>query len=256
MFDLSALFKRAGKVAAENSPAILTAIGVTGTLTTAYFAAKGAFKAAEVIREAENERCVNNEECLTTQEKVEVTWKLYVPAAASAAMTVAAIICANRISERRTAALASAYSVAQNGIKEYREKVVEKVGKKKEQEITDEVAADRIRNAPPSTTEIFIGNGGSTLCYDRWSGRYFAGDIESVRSAVNDFNAKVINETYASLNEFWELVGLPSVTGGSELGWNTDRLLEVDYSWVTVGDDRIVHIDFRTLPIARYDSGF
>lgn len=266
MFDLSVLFKRAGQVAAENSPAILTAIGVTGTLTTAYLAAKGALKASEALKEAEEAKLAEFQgespdktglpDPLTAQEKFEATWEHFVPAALSAAMTVAAIICSNRISDRRTAALASAYSVVKESYGEYQKKTTEKVGPKKAQEIKDEVAEEMVRRHPIRTTEVVAPVSGQVLFYDRWSGRYFYSDVETVRGAVNDFNHQLIHDMYMSLNEFWEKIKLPSTTCGEHLGWTSDNLLETDISWVTIEGERVAFVDFKTLPIAKYDRSY
>lgn len=271
MFDLSVLFKRAGQVAAENSPAILTAIGVTGTLSTAYLAAKGALKAAEALKEAEEERryeffgdqtddegkIVEVEfQGLTTQEKFEATWEYFVPAALSAAMTVAAIICSNRISDRRTAALASAYSVVKESYSEYQTKTSAKVGPKKAQEIKEEVAAEMVKRHPIRTTEIVAPVSGQVLFLDRWSGRYFYSDVETIRGAVNNFNHQLLGDMYVSLNEFWDMIKLPSTTCGEYLGWSSDRLLETDITWVTVEGERVAFLDFKTLPVAKYDRSY
>ncbi|QPX71436.1 hypothetical protein SscP1EGY_38 [Streptomyces phage SscP1EGY] len=266
MFDLSALFKRAGQVAAENSPAILTAIGVTGTLTTAYLAAKGALKASEALKEAEEAKLAEFHgedpdktglpDPLTTQEKFEATWEHFVPAALSAAMTVTAIICSNRISDRRSAALASAYSVVKESYGEYQKKTSEKVGPKKAAEIKEEVAAEMVRRHPIRTTEIVAPVSGQVLFYDRWSGRYFYNDIETLRGAVNDFNQQLIHDMYMSLNEFWEKINLPSTTCGEYLGWTTDNLLETDITWVTIEGERVAFVDFKTLPVPKYNESY
>jgi hypothetical protein len=254
--DFGILFKRAGKVAADNSPAILTAIGVTGTLATAYLAAKGAFKAAEVIRDKQEE--LDKEEKshpLTVQEMAEATWKYYVPAAASAAFTVAAIIGAAQINDRRTAAMASAYSVVEKSYAEYRAKAVEKAGKKKEQEIRDEVAQDRVNAHPIGQTTLIVTKRGETLCYDMWTDRWFTSDMESLRRAVNDFNAEIINDTYASLSEFYHLIGLPTTRESDNIGWCTDKLLELDYSGVIdEHGEPAIAFDFRVKPMGRFAS--
>lgn len=265
--DLSALFKRAGQVAAEKSPAILTAIGVTGTLTTAYLAAKAAFASVEVLKEAEEAaraeffgdqtdaegKVVEVEfEGLTFGEQFEAVWKLYTPAAASAAMTVAAIICAGRVSDRRAVAMASAYSVVEKNFKEYRAKTTSKIGKKKEQEIRDEIAQERVDRHPTSRTETILTKDGTQMCYDPWSDRYFTSDVETIRSAVNDFNAKVINESYASLSEFWHMIGLGPTKNSDRIGWSTDALLDVDYSFPTVNGNPVCYVDFRVEPTTRY----
>lgn len=264
--DLSALFQRAGQAAAKNSPAILTAIGVTGTLTTAYLAAKAGFKSAAVIADAEENGTLPHPETgedipvkfdeLKFQQKFELLWELYVPAATCATLTIAAIICSNRVSERRAAALASAYTLAEKNFKSYREKTLKKVGKKKEQEIRDDIATDEVNKKPPSKSKITVVGNFETLVLDQYSGRYFTGDIEKIRSAVNDFNAMVINDNYGSLTEFYELIGLDATSVSGDFGWTTDKLLEVNYSWTTWNGDPLLCIDFISRPVSKYDTIF
>jgi hypothetical protein len=259
--DLSALLKRAGQKAAKNSPAILTAIGVTGTLTTAYLAAKAAFNSVDALKKAEEAKSEKyggegfepGDADLNIQDKVEAVWKLYVPAAAVATVTITAIICSNRISDRRTAALASAYSVVNKSYEEYRDKVTGKIGKNKEQAIRDEIAQDEVDRHPLSKTPFIVtDSGGPTLCFDQWSGRYFNSDHESIRQAVNDFNAKVINETYGSLSDFWHLLDIDPTTDSDLIGWSTDKLLEVDYSYTTVNENPCLAVRFKVFPSSRY----
>lgn len=258
--DFSALFQRAGKVAANNSPAILTALGVTGTITTAYLAAKGAFQAAKVLMDeeqkvTESEGTVDVEYAtLDFKKKAELTWKCYIPAATCAAMTVTTIICANRVSERRAAALASAYAFAEKSFKEYREKTLQKTSKNKEQAIRDEIVQDRITEHPPSQTILALAaQQGSVLCWDKWSDRYFVSDMESIRKAVNDFNHELINSTHLSLTEWYHLIGLPPIGASDDLGWDSNDKLELNYTTaLTKNNVPCLAIDFVNRPNHRY----
>lgn len=275
--DFGILFKRAGKVAADNSPAILTALGVSGTVATAYLAAKAAFQSVEVLKEASTEkhlkdsdgnfrddkspRTMTEEELaereLTTQEKVEAVWELYVPAAISGALTITAIICSNRISDRRTAALASAYSIVEKGYHEHRAKVIEKTSKKREQDIRDEISQDHVTNHPLGQTTLIITDGGETLCFDMWSGRYFTSSKVRIDKAVNEFNAQVINNTYSSLSEFWDMIGLPPTSHSDDIGWSTDKLLEISTAGILDENDNPgLAIDFLSKPSSRYTSAY
>lgn len=266
--DFGILFKRAGKVAAENSPAILTAIGVTGTLTTAYLAAKAGFKSVDVLKEAEEKKIEENRDGselsdeekrdpnrfqLTKKEQADAVWKLYTPAAASAALTVAAIICAVRVQDRRNAALLSAYTAAEKGFKEYREKTLEKVGKKKEQEVRDEIAQDHVTNNPASKAEIILVSEGSVLCRDEYSGRYFTSDMETIRKAENDINYDILNEGYASLTDFWDKIGISQTSDSDDLGWSSDEKFEIDYSTTLSENNRpCIAITFRNRPVPSF----
>ncbi|QBZ73594.1 hypothetical protein SEA_ROSAASANTEWAA_30 [Streptomyces phage RosaAsantewaa] len=256
--DFSAFFKRAGKVAADNSPAILTAIGVTGTLTTAYLVGKASFKAAEVLAQEQASRDEEPEsQPLELQDKIELTWKLYVPSAGIAALTVLSIVGANHIGSRRAAALASAYQISEKAFAEYKRKVIDKMGEKKEQAVRAEVAQDRVNANPVSQSTLIVTKGGNTRCLDLWTNRYFTSDVESIRKAQNDINQKIINENYASLTDFWDLLGIPATTESSEIGWTTDELLDVNID-AAIGEDNepVITMAFRATPVRGYYNSY
>lgn len=251
----SDFFQRAGKLAADNSPAILTAIGVTGVLTTAYLTGKASFKAAEII--ARNERRPYQSEPenrLEVKEKVELVWKLYIPAATTGLVTVVCIIGANRIGTRRAAALATAMTISEKAFTEYKDKVVERLGQKKEQGVRDEIAQERVDQNPVSQTkEIIIAGGGDVLCLDAYTGRYFKSDIETLKKAQNDLNHRIISDMYASLTDFYNLIGLAPAGCSEEVGWSSDRLMELSLS-TTLADNGqpCIVVDFQTMPIPDY----
>lgn len=256
MFDLSALFKRAGKVAADNSPAILTAIGVTGTLTTAVLAAKGAFKAAEVILDAEQEREKEYAEkgephvpAFTFKEKADLTWKCFVPAAVSLVATATAIICSNRISDRRAAAMASAYSVVEKSYTEYRAKNIKQNGKKKDEDIRSEMSEDRLNKQQASRATIVLTDKGDTLCFDMWTERQFTSNKNAIDAAVNEFNKTVQHQGYAPLSEFYSLLGLSAPAHTHDIGYDGDRLMEIEYDGHILDNGTpALAFDFRVKP--------
>lgn len=257
--NFGSVMKRAGQIAADNSPAILTAIGVTGSLMTAYLTGKASFKAAEVLRDAEVEKqdqAVDegtDDKDLTTQEKVELVWHLYIPAASCALFTTTALICANRIGNRRAAALASAYSVMDKSYKEYKAKVRETIGEKKEQTVQDKIAQARVDADPVSKTTIIITGRGNTLCKDLYSGRYFQSDVELIRKAVNDVNALILNDGYASLSDFWDEIGLERTSDSDEVGWNTSQMIDPIISAAIADDGQpCITVDFRVAPHPRH----
>jgi hypothetical protein len=248
--NLGAIVSRARKMTADNTPLILTAIGVSGTVATVLLASKASFKAAEVLNEREKNRWPDDED-LEFKEKLEKTWKLYVPAVVTGTATIACIVSANHISTRRAAALASAYSISQEALREYKGKVLEKLGEKKEQGIRDEIAQDRVNRLPPPP--VMIVSNGNVLCLDMHSGRYFDCDMETIRKAENDINYRILHDNYASLSDFWERVGLSKTTESDEIGWNTDKGLEVQYSSVPTDEGKpCLTIEFRTVPIRGY----
>lgn len=236
------LVKRASKFAADNAPTLLTGIAVTGTLTTAYLAGRGAYKAAQLLGE--------EPAFLTPKEKFEQTYRFYIPAAASAVVTVTAIIASQQIGHRRAIAMAAALAVSEKAYEEYREKVREKFGERKERTVRDEIAQDRVRNNP--SNEVIVASNES-LYMDGHTGRYFKSDMETVRRAVNEINHRINSDFYASLSDFYRLIGLSPTSHSDELGWNSNRLLELSYSAVIAEDNRpCIVIDFRTVPSRNY----
>lgn len=246
------LAKRAGKVAADNSPAILTAIAVSGVLTTAFLTAKASFKAADVIFDAQAEH--DREEKahnFSSKEKVDLVWKYYVPAVGTGIMTITCLIASNHIGTRRAAALASAYGVSQEMFKEYKDKVISKLGESGEEEVRSEIASDKIRNNP-LVGVVLVGTG-EFLCVDMHSGRYFKTDNESLRKAENDINWQILNENYASLSDFYDLLGLPHTSESDEIGWTTDKKFEMEIT-PAFGPKKepCLAVEFRTVPTRNY----
>lgn len=244
MRNFPALLKKVEKAVVDNSPLIMTAIGVAGTLTTAYLTGKATFKAAELLAEEDPH--------METKEKALLVWKLYLPAAGSAAFTITAIIFSHHVSTRRAAALASAYAITERAFEEYQEKVTERMGEKKEREIRDEINQDRLNRDPVSKREVIIVNG-NVLCYDKLTGRYFQSDHESIRKAVNDINEQIIHSHYASLGDFFDKIGLEPVGLSEELGWNLDKMLKIDYSTAMSDDNRpCLVLEYEVSPARNY----
>ena len=163
-------------------------------------------------------------------EVVLTTWKCYIPSAVTGALSVACLIGASAVSLKRNAALATAYTISETALKDYREKAVEVVGEKKEQAIRDAIAKDKLTGNPVDDKQIVMTGSGDTLCYDVLSGRYFRSDIEKIRKAINDLNRDMLSEQYVSLNDLYYAIGLPDIKLGNDLGWNIDKgYIEVQF---------------------------
>lgn len=251
---LRSITSKTGKIVADNSPVILTGLGVAGVVTTAYLAGKASFKAAEVLAanpylypaDAETNRP------LETKEKFARVWKLYIPAAGVGSFTIAAIICSNRIGMRRTAAMTAAYAISERAYSEYKDKVVDTIGKSKEMKVRDEIAQDRV-NALPTNHQIIVTDGGQQLFMDSYSMRPFTSDMETVKKAQNDTNHEILNHGYASLSDFYNRLGLSNTKISDDIGWNSDKLLEVTFSAAITDDQRTCMVmDFAVAPVRNF----
>jgi Family of unknown function (DUF6353) len=250
--NFGAIVARARKVTADNAPTILTSLGVTGLVTTAVLTGQASFKAAKVLERYDYEAGLAADSLPRLKQQVPLVWKYFVPAVGTGAFAVTCIIAANRIQTRRAAALASAYTLSQEFFKEYKGKVLEKLGDKEEQEITDAVAQDRANRAEFKSTEVVVINGQS-LCFDTYTGRYFTSDMETIRAAVNDINFQINSSYFASLSDFYFMIGLDAVQESDDLGWNADKQLAVSYSTILgPGNQPSLAITFDVYPIRDY----
>lgn len=254
--DLGRMLQRAQKLVIDNSPTILSGVAVAGTVMTAYLTGKATFKAAQIIRQ---DQLANRGPFGTPRyeaelkRKVELTWRLYIPAVSTGLLAVTCIIGANRIGTRRAAAVAAAYTLSEQAFSEYRDKVVEKIGEKREQVVRDEVAQDRTRRNPIDERQVIIIEGKSVMCQEAFTGRYFLSDMETLRRAQNDLNATINNSYYASLDDLYDLIGLEHTSYSSEVGWNADKLLEMQFSTTLTESGRpIIVMDYVVVPIRGY----
>ena len=250
MLAASEIFIRAQKYTIDNSPSILTALGATGAVTSAFLTGKATVKAVRILDEDWHYEDVHGTR--NRKDAFKLVWKEYVPAVGMLALSVTCIIGANSIGSKRSAAIAAAYSLSEKAFVEYKEKVLEKVGTSKEREIRDELAQDRIDKNPVSSTVVIVG-GGDVLCYEAYTGRYFMSNVEKIKAAQNAVNYQINNNMYASLSDFYDKVGLPQTDGSDEVGWNCDRQMEVEFSTCLADDGRpAISLTFHVAPVRGY----
>lgn len=252
MNRLSLMLKTTAHLAAKNSPTLLAVAGSVGVLATAFFSGKASFKAAEVLNKREKDRWPDDED-LELQEKVDLTWKLYIPAAGVALVTIACVVAADRINARRVIGIAAAYSTSQQMYQAYREKVSERIGPKKEEAVRADAAQDRIDKIPVASKEFYLVENGEVPCFDEYSGRLFRSSMQKIREAEVEANFNLLGAGYLSLSDFWNLLGLDSTKMGDALGWNTDHKIVVDVTTVLHNNLPALSIGFSRPPNDRFD---
>lgn len=243
--------KKTVRTLEHNSPQILTGLAVAGVVSTVVLAVKAAFEAKIEIDKYEKK---DNGLWIQASPKeiVQITWPIFVPTAAMGAVTVACILGAQSINNKRTAALIGGYSVMETAFREYREKIVDNFGATKEQQARDQLAQERITANPPTSEVIIIGKGES-LCYDTYSDRYFMSDMQNLRRAQNDIVEQCLNEGYASLNDLYRSIGLPMTGLGEEFGWTSEHKLIMQFSTtMSPSDQPCISIGYKNLPVAGY----
>lgn len=225
--NVASIVKSIQRSVSKHSPEILTGLGIAGLVTTSILAVKATPKALELIEAKKQEEQADK---LPPIETVKATWKCYIPAVVLGTTSVVCLIGASSVSLRRNAALATAYKLSETALTEYREQVVETVGEKKEKFIRDEVNKKQIEKTPINKSEVFITGKGGTLCLDPLSKRYFRSDIDRIRKAENVINKGILHDLCgtASLNDFYDEIGLDRTDLGDHLEWDTEHLIDLN----------------------------
>lgn len=225
---LSKFANNVSRSLSKHSPEILIGIGITGMITTTVFAVKATPKALQLMDMRKEELEVDS---LSPMETVKTTWKCYLPAVITGAASIACIIGSHSVHARRHAALATAYKLSETAFTEYREKVVETIGEKKEHTVRDKVSEKQIEEHPISRTEVYMTGKGQCLFFDPLSSRYFYSDLEKIKRAENKLNKAIVTdpfETGVTVNDFYAEIGLPPTMTGDNLGWRrADYLIDI-----------------------------
>lgn len=208
-----------GNVIVKQSPIILAGTAIIGVGATGYLAYKAGLKVSEVLRNAEEEKG----EPLTKEEKIQTGWKLCVPPVVSGTLTVGAIVASTAISEKRRAALAGLYAISETALKDYQKKIEETYGPKKEQDIRDRVAADKVRH---DTVPWDDGSYNELVpVKDGLTGRIKPSSRDIIVRAINEMNSAILDGDMCwSLNDFYISIGWDPCDLGSETGWNLSNL--------------------------------
>lgn len=234
----------------KHSPEILTGLGIAGMFSTTIMAVRATPKALRCISDKKEQLQV---ESLDGKDIIQATWKCYVPAFVVGMVSTACLIGASSIHFRRNAALATAYTLSETALKEYQNQVVESIGPRKEQAVKDAMAKEKITQNPVRDV-ILTEKGGTTVCYDAVSGRYFKSDMETIKSAVNELNRRMRDDMYVSLNDFYYEIGLDNVKVGDDLGWNIDKgYIDIDFSsQLDAKGTPCLVLDYRVVPVYNY----
>lgn len=248
--NFSKLMKDVRTTLVKHSSEILTGIGVAGMVGTVILAVKATPKALELIEDAKYDAKTDE---LTVIDTVKVAWKPYIPATITGVCSLACIIGASSVNVRRNAALTAAYTISETALRDYKDKVIETIGEKKEKEVRDAIAKDKIDKNPVVESNIVLTDKGETLCYDIMSGRYFKSSMETMKRVENELNRMLLDEGSVCLNDFYYLVGknMDPIKLGYDLGWDNmkTRMIDLNFSsQLSVEGTPCLVIDFQNPP--------
>jgi len=206
----------------KNSPVLLAAAGSVGVLSTAYLTGKASIDA---YKELDARGLIDNPS-LGHKERVRLVWKLYIPAGISGATTIVCIVGLRRVDGAKLVAAQTALGVSQRAFDGYRREVVQELGEKRDQLFAARSAESQANNV---STQLVVTEG-SVLCYEEFTGRIFESDMQSLGRAVNEINSRILKHDYATLDDFYDLIGLGNTMSSGQAGWGSPDLLELEFS--------------------------
>lgn len=231
---------------------IAIGFGVAGLLSTTVMAVAATPKVMRLLDERKEELEVDE---LPASEILKTAWKPYVPAAATAVASVSCIICGTKSSLRKRAAIVTAYQATRNAYSDYRAEVVNTLGEKKEKQLRDAVAKKNLQDAEVADRTVVVTSSGKSKCYDAYNDRYFESSIEAIKKAENRLYRDIMHDIngFASLNDFYDEIGLSHVKSGNLVGWNVNTPIEISFSAQLADDDTpVIVMNFLPEPIPDY----
>jgi hypothetical protein len=264
----------------KHSPEILVVAGVVGTVTSAVMACKATTKVNFILEEtkqkldiihegAENgevqgylengevgmipytvEDSKKDTTIVYTQTGLQFA-KLYAPSVLLGAASIACILGGHHILRKRNLALAAAYTAVDTGFKQYRNRVVERLGEKMDKELLynikaktiEETVTDENGNETTVTKTVEVADPVAamspyTVCFDETCTGWTR-DAEANKFFLHrqqDYaNEKLRSEGRLFLNDVLKMVGAKQTRAGQTVGWVYDENNPIGDNYVDFG---------------------
>lgn len=217
----------------KHEPEILMSMGIGGMIFSLAWGIKASFKAARAI---DKYKKTYGKDKLTAKETIKLTWKLYLPTVLSVAASVPCVIMSNKVSNKRYAAIATAYTISEAALQEYKDKTKEIIGEKKTKQIEESISDDRVTKTYSGGNQVILTGNGDSLFYEPLSGRYFKSNWNDILKAANELNSEAITNMsgQTTLNDWFQKIGLETTEIGETLGWNlmnnSSNLIDISIS--------------------------
>lgn len=231
-----------------HSATLYTIIAVTSSFGAVY---TGIAVTPEVTRKYDNE--VEERERLgyppmNGWEKFRLVVPSYIPTVLLFGTSAACIILNTLKEERKIATLAGLYSMSEKSFEEYRDKVKEMFGERKENKVRDGVAEDHANRARNQV--ICLTGNGDYLCLEAFTNSIFRSSQLSIEQARIRIKDRLRSEMTISLEEVLEEMDAPvrvnynadtgfyePIIDRSDIGWTVDDDLEFVYTYT--GNDNM-----------------
>ena len=242
----------------ENSQTILSVIELTSAGLAVFSAVEETIDITRAI-DAENDyREARGMDPMSGGEIARIAVPHYIPTTVFLGITVGSCCLKNKITNEKLAGLAALYSLERSNNLEYRKKVKEQLGERKEQKIREAINADRAAAVDTRTTVIYnTGNGNQLVSIKYSTTGPFHSSKPKIEAAINRFNASMIGgiytRTYQELLTEFDIPPdmIPDLAYGC--GWNSEHLVEPIFDAKLTADGvPMLIVDFLDPPKPEY----
>lgn len=241
----------------KHSPEILVTAGIIGGVVSAVMACKASTKVNPVLEDAKEKLDVIKEyaenpefdEKYTEKDKSKAVTmvytqtamelgKLYGPSIALGAASIGCVLASVNIIHKRNVALAAAYTTIENGFKEYRGRLINRLGEELDRELlydiktkeVEEIIVHEDGTQETVTKTVEVANPNEHSIYARFYDEGCKGwqkdpetNLFTVRQVQNWANEMLQAKGYLFLNEVYEMLGIPKTAAGQCVGWYYDE---------------------------------
>lgn len=232
----------------KHSPVIMFSVGVAGVIGTVVLASRATLKLEEVLEEAQLKIEVANtlehddySEKDRTRDKILIYIKtgtkvarLYGPAILLGAASIGLLTGAHVVLTKRNGALMAAYTVLDKGFREYRRRVIDKLGPEKDKEFRyggdeREIIVEGKNGEHKIKVVHDVISGEQSIyarCFDQtcsnwsreqWKNQFF------IQCQMNYANQMLHARGHVFLNEVYDLLGMQRTPEGAVVGWIRDN---------------------------------
>ena len=159
---------------------------------------------------------------LTIKDTIKLVGKYYISTGLLEALSMVCLLKSKRKDAQTILSVAAAYSASESAYELLKDKIHETVSSKKESEIYEAVAKERVASTS-GETYIHTPNG-HIRCIEPFFGKRFYGDQEVIRKCILDINDEMLNEDSASMLDFYYMMGIKAPPAAEDYEWRRGKM--------------------------------
>lgn len=238
----------------KHSPTILTVCGVVAGVAATGFAVRATLHCDEVL-ERHNEKMHEIAKCRMVADQDEdidypdhaekrdkqVVYlqtaldfaRLYMPTILLTGLSITCVLSAHNILSKRNAAVVAAFAALSDQFESYREKVVNELGKEKDEEfirgiseieVMDDETGEVVEKKKVQSTEVSDLDAFFDELSPFWDHMNSEMNVARLRSTIKWANDQLMIHGHVFVNDIRRQLGLPDTTSGAVMGWTYDEL--------------------------------